>query len=102
MTGLRQNRNRVEITNLHTDAATNAFVDINRVRLPAFTADGFHWAVPRADHTARTSRRLNFKVDQIAADLRWAFLLVHMRLILMAEVFERTQYRVGSALPQTA
>src|SRR5215211_1616484 len=92
----------MEVTDLHADTATDTGRLIDVMGLTAFAGDRFNRAVACTDRTACTNGLLDFHADQRSANFRWAALLINMRFIFMAEVFERAKDRRRRALTESA
>ena len=92
----------IKVAHLHADAAADADIRIDDMGLAAFAGDGIDRAVAGADGAAGAELFQNFVADQGPANFGRAAFFVDMGFIFLAEVLERADDRVGSALTQTA
>ena len=80
----------------------DARILVDDVRFLARARDALHGAFPRADIASGAFVRIDRERDQILAFVRGASAVADMRLVFVAEVLDRGQYRVGRRLPQAA
>ena len=94
--------NGVKAAVAHAQAAVDALVLVDGVRAFDGAGDSIHRAVAGAESAALALVGINLKVDEVAAYSGRAALLHHMGDILIPEVFQGGQHRIGGGLAQGA
>src|SRR5690606_16799353 len=102
MGGSSMNADGVKFAQADADAAAGADFRVNEMRLLLFAVDGIAGAVAQAELAAGAFLRVNFIGDECFADPRRAALVKNMGFVLIPEVADGGQHRVGGSLPQPA
>ena len=93
---------RIEVADLHADAAAYTYFRIDCVKLAAFSADGSCRAVAGAYRAAGAGTFQDHKADQCLAYFRRAAFFIDVGFVFVPEVLERADDRVRCSLSQAA